>query len=200
MRGSSLFAEEHSMLKVVTLSLLGVMAMVGFTAAADNAKSALDFKAKSIKGKEVDLSQYKGKVLLVVNVASKCGLTPQYEPLEALHEKYANQGLAVLGFPCNQFGAQEPGTDAEVEEFCKSTYDVKFDLFSKIDVNGDNACDLYQYLTSLDAKPAGKGKISWNFEKFLIGRDGQVVARFAPRTSPTDPEVIKAIEAELAKK
>jgi glutathione peroxidase len=176
------------------------MAMAGFTAAADNAKSPLDFKAKSIKGKEVDLSQYKGKVLLVVNVASKCGLTPQYEPLEALHEKYADKGLAVLGFPCNQFGAQEPGTNAEVEEFCKSTYDVKFDLFSKIDVNGDNACDLYKYLTSLDAKPAGKGKISWNFEKFLIGRDGQVVARFAPRTSPTDPEVIKAIEAELAKK
>jgi glutathione peroxidase len=190
------------MLKFFSVSMLGLLVMASIVSAADqgDAKSVLDFKTKSIQGKEVDLSQYKGKVLLVVNVASKCGLTPQYEQLEALHEKYGDKGLAVLGFPSNQFGAQEPGSDEEIADFCKATYDVKFDLFSKTDVNGENASDLYKYLTSVDAKPAGKGKISWNFEKFVIGRDGNVIARFSPRTSPNDPEVMKVIEAELAKK
>jgi glutathione peroxidase len=176
------------------------MLMATVVSAADRG-SDIDYKVKSIKGKEVDLGdKYKGKVLLVVNVASKCGLTPQYESLETLHEKYADKGLAVLGFPCNQFGAQEPGTEEQIEEFCKSTYDVKFDLFKKVDVNGDNADPLYKHLTAVDTKPAGKGKISWNFEKFLIGRDGKVVARFSPQTAPDDPSVVKAIEAELAKK
>jgi glutathione peroxidase len=190
------------MLKLFMLSLLGVIAMAGLSLAADkgDAKSAHDFTVKSIQGKEVDLSEYKGKVLLVVNVASKCGLTPQYEQLQEVHEKYSDKGLAVLGFPCNQFGGQEPGTEAEIAEFCKANYDVSFDLFSKIDVNGDEAHGLYKHLTAADTKPTGKGKISWNFEKFLIDREGNVVARFAPRTSPSDPEVIKAIEAELAKK
>jgi glutathione peroxidase len=154
----------------------------------------------SLDGKEVDLSKYEGKVVLVVNVASKCGLTPQYEQLQALHDKFAEQGLAVIGFPCNQFGAQEPGTPDEIREFCSSNYHVSFDLFAKIDVNGDGACPLYKYLTALDTRPTEKGKISWNFEKFIINRHGEVVARFAPRTKPNDPEVLKVIEAELAQK
>lgn len=186
------------MFKILALGSFALLMMAGVSSAADS--NAHEFTVKSIKGKEVDLSKYKGKVLLVVNVASKCGLTPQYEQLESLHEKYSDKGLAVLGFPCNQFGGQEPGTDAEVEEFCKSTYDVKFDLFSKVDVNGENAAPLYKALTSTETKPVGPGKISWNFEKFVIGKDGQVVARFSPKTSPTDPEVIKVLEAELAKK
>ena len=161
---------------------------------------ALNFKVKTITGKEVDLAKYQGKVVLVVNTASECGLTPQYEGLEALHEKYNKQGLAVLGFPCNQFGKQEPGSDLEIAKFCESNYKVKFDMFSKVDVNGEGATPLYKYLTGLEAKPKGKGKVSWNFEKFLIGRDGSVVARFDPKTAPDDPEVVTAIAAELAKK
>jgi len=162
--------------------------------------SDISFKMQSLDGKEVELTKkYKGKVLLVVNVASKCGLTPQYTDLEALHEKYAAKGLCVLGFPCNQFLQQEPGTASEIREFCTTKYGVKFDMFEKIEVNGDGACPLYKHLTALPTLPKGTGDITWNFEKFLVGRDGKVVARFAPRTKPTDPDVIKAIEAELAK-
>jgi glutathione peroxidase len=162
--------------------------------------SDIGYKMKSLDGREVDLAeQYKGKVLLVVNVASKCGLTPQYKDLQALHEEYGDKGLCVLGFPCNQFGQQEPGSADEIREFCSANYGVKFDLFGKIDVNGDGACELYKHLTALDTQPKGAGKIGWNFEKFLVGRDGKVVARFEPRTKPTEPLVIQAIEAELGK-
>lgn len=168
--------------------------------AAKKVPPALDFKMKTLAGKEIHLGKYHGKVMLVVNVASRCGLTPQYEPLQKLHEKYADQGLAVLGFPCNQFRAQEPGTAAEIRQFCRKNYGVTFDMFAKIDVNGDGACPLYKHLTSSETKPKGPGKISWNFEKFLIARNGQVVARFAPKTRPDDPELVKRIEAELAKK
>ena len=160
----------------------------------------LTFVMKSLDGKDVDLSKYQGKVVLIVNVASKCGLTPQYEQLQALHEKHVKDGLAVLGFPCNQFRSQEPGTAEQIKEFCRVNYGVTFDLFAKIEVNGDGACGLYKLLTALDTKPAGPGPISWNFEKFIVGRNGEVVARFAPRTTPDDPEVLKVIEAELAKK
>jgi glutathione peroxidase len=162
--------------------------------------SDIDFTMKTLDGKKVDLAeQYKGKVLLVVNVASQCGLTPQYKELQALHEKYGDKGLCVLAFPCNQFGQQEPGSAAEIRGFCSSKYGVKFDLFGKIDVNGDGACDFYKHLTALDTQPKGAGKIGWNFEKFLIGRNGEVAARFEPRTKPTDPMVVQAIEAELEK-
>jgi glutathione peroxidase len=190
------------MTKWSTMLLAGaVAACVSTSFAEEKPVSALNFKMKAIDGKEVDLAKkYGGKVVLVVNVASKCGLTPQYEELEALHEKYANKGLAVVGVPCNQFMQQEPGTNEEIAEFCRSTYNVKFDLLSKVDVNEETACPLYKYLTSLDTKPTGAGKISWNFEKFVIGKDGKVVARFAPRTAPDAPEVIKTIEEELAKK
>jgi glutathione peroxidase len=154
---------------------------------------------KAIDGKEVDLAQYKGKVVLMVNVASKCGLTPQYEGLEALYEKYKDKGVVVLGFPCNQFGAQEPGTEAEIAEFCAKDYGVKFPLFSKIEVNGAGAAPLYKTLTATQTMPKGKGAISWNFEKFLIGKKGAVAARFAPGTEPDAKDLVAAIEAELAK-
>jgi glutathione peroxidase len=160
----------------------------------------LGLTMKSLDGKDVNLNNYQGKVVLIVNVASKCGLTPQYKQLQALHEKYAKDGLAILGFPCNQFLSQEPGTAEEIKEFCRANYGVGFDMFAKVEVNGDAACDLYKKLTALDTKPVGPGKISWNFEKFIIGRNGEVVARFAPRTKPDDAEVVKIIEAELAKK
>jgi len=184
-----------------TVLLAGVVAACVATADADEkAAGPLAYKVKSITGKEVDLAEHKGKVVLIVNVASACGLTPQYEQLEAIYEKYHDKGLVVLGFPCNQFGRQEPGTEAEIAKFCTDNYKIQFPLFSKIEVNGNGAAPLYQYLTALDTKPQAKGKISWNFEKFLVGRNGQVVARFAPPTSPDAAEVIALIEAELAKK
>jgi glutathione peroxidase len=183
-------------------TLLGVIVMTaGVTAtAADKAPPALDFTMKSLSGKDVDLKQYQGKVVLVVNVASKCGLTPQYKPLQALYEKHEKDGLVILGFPCNQFLHQEPGTAEEIQKFCTVNYGVTFPLFAKVEVNGKGACPLYQYLTALDTKPTGSGKISWNFEKFVIDRKGEVVARFSPRTAPDSPEVLRVIEAELAKK
>ncbi|MCR4411496.1 MAG: glutathione peroxidase [Thermoguttaceae bacterium] len=181
------------------LYALAVSASQGADPRAGKRPPALDFRMKTLAGKEVDLASYQGKVLLVVNVASKCGLTPQYQQLQALHEKYAKEGLAVLGFPCNQFGQQEPGTADEIQEFCRVNYGVSFDLFGKVEVNGPGACGLYKYLTSVETKPQGPGKIRWNFEKFVIGRSGEVVARFDPKTRPDDPEVIKVIEAELAK-
>jgi glutathione peroxidase len=160
-------------------------------------KSALRFTMESLDGKEVDLSKYQGKVVLIVNVASKCGLTPQYEQLQKLHEKYADQGLAILGFPCNQFAGQEPGAAAEIAEFCKKNYGVGFDMFAKVDVNGEKAADLYKLLTSLETKPTGAGNISWNFEKFVLDKDGFVVGRFGPRTKPDAPEVVELIEEQL---
>jgi len=189
------------MSRLTTLALaVGVFAMSIGTATAADKPAALNFKMKSLDGKEVDLSQYQGKVVMVVNVASKCGLTPQYKQLQALYEKYEKDGLVILGFPCNQFLHQEPGTAKEIQKFCSVNYGVSFPLFAKIEVNGDGACPLYKHLTALETKPTGAGKISWNFEKFVIGRNGEVVARFSPRTTPDAPEVVKVIQAELAKK
>src|SRR5208283_4581319 len=162
--------------------------------------AALNFKVQSLEGKEVDLAQYQGKVVLVVNVASKCGLTPQYKALEALFQKYNGQGLVILGFPCNQFSGQEPGTAEEIRTFCTSKYNVTFPLMAKVEVNGAGACDLYKNLKALDAKPKGPGEITWNFEKFVIGRNGAVVARFQPKTTPDAAEITKVIESELGKK
>lgn len=162
--------------------------------------AVLNFKMNRLDGKAADLSAYKGKVVLMVNVASQCGLTPQYEQLEGLHEKFSEKGLAVLGFPANEFGKQEPGSDTEISTFCKKNYGVKFDMFSKVVVKGEGQCPLYKYLTSKETDPKFAGDITWNFEKFLIGRNGEIVARFAPRVKPDAPEVVKAIEDELAKK
>lgn len=164
------------------------------------AATPLNEEMETLDGKKVNLAKkYKGKVVLLVNVASKCGNTPQYKPLEALHEKYGKEGLAVVGVPCNQFGKQEPGTSEEIAEFCEKNYGVKFDMLGKVDVNGENAAPLYKTLTDKKTDPKFGGKIPWNFEKFLFNRDGQVVARFAHKTQPDSPEVVKAIEAELAK-
>ena len=160
--------------------------------------AALNFKMKNIEGAEVDLAKYYGNVVLVVNVASKCGLTPQYEGLQELHEKHSGQGLSILGIPCNQFGKQEPGTEKEIKSFCQTKYDVSFDMFSKIDVNGDKRTGLYGYLTAFETKPQGPGNISWNFEKFLINRKGEVIARYSPKTAPDDADFVKAIETALA--
>ncbi|WP_029014518.1 glutathione peroxidase [Niveispirillum irakense] len=145
-----------------------------------------DFTAKTLDGKDVSLNEWRGKVLLIVNTASKCGFTPQYQGLEALHRDYAARGLAVLGFPCNQFGHQEPGDAAEIANFCSLTYDVSFPMFAKIDVNGDNAHPLYKWLKAQKPGLLGTEAIKWNFTKFLIDRTGTVVDRAAPTTKPED--------------
>ena len=146
--------------------------------------SIYDFSAAGIDGQERRLSDYAGQVLLVVNVASRCGFTPQYEGLEALQRAYAAQGFAVLGFPCNQFGRQEPGDEAEILGFCETQYGVSFPMFAKIEVNGDNAHPLYRWLKTQKPGVLGTEAIKWNFTKFLIGRDGQVISRFAPADTP----------------
>ena len=186
-----------------TILALGVFA--GMSTADEKTKKhdhqcALDFKMKTIDGKTVDLEDYEGNVVLIVNTASQCGLTPHYKGLQALYQKYKDKGFVVLGFPCNQFGSQEPGTDAEISKFCSTKFNVTFPMFSKIDVNGEKAAPIYKHLTSVDAKPAGKGPITWNFCKFLIDRDGQVASRFKHSADPTGNEMVKAIESELQKK
>ncbi|GHH07049.1 glutathione peroxidase [Sphingomonas glacialis] len=152
-----------------------------------------DLTVKAADGSPVDLSTYAGKVLLIVNTASKCGFTPQYEGLEALHRKFAGQAFEVLGFPCNQFGAQEPGDAAEIANFCSLTYDVTFPVFAKVDVNGANADPLFTELKKQAPGLLGLQGIKWNFTKFLVGKDGRVVERYAPTTKPAD------IEADIAK-
>jgi len=153
--------------------------------------AALNFTMNSIDGRPIDLSKYHGRVVLMVNVASQCGYTPQYAGLEELYKKYAANGLSILGFPSNDFGAQEPGSDAEIAQFCKQNYGVEFDMFSKIVVRGPGQAPLYKYLTT---HPKFSGQVDWNFEKFLVAPGGRVVNRFRPRTEPEDPEVIAAIE------
>ncbi|MBB5019205.1 glutathione peroxidase [Chitinivorax tropicus] len=145
-----------------------------------------DLSAPSISGQDTPLAQFKDKVLLIVNTASKCGFTPQYEGLEKLHEQYVDKGLAVLGFPCNQFGAQEPGTEGEIAEFCQLNYGVSFPMFAKIDVNGDNTHPIYQFLKKSAPGILGSEAIKWNFTKFLVDRNGKVIDRYAPTTKPED--------------
>jgi glutathione peroxidase len=167
-------------------------------AADKEAHSVLDFKVKDIDGQEVDLAKFKGDVLLIVNTASKCGLTPQYESLQSLHETYKDKGFQVLAFPANEFGQQEPGSDAEIKTFCKVNYDVSFPVFSKIVVKGEGIHPLYQFLTSEKTNPGNAGVIPWNFTKFLVDREGKVIARFEPKVTPDSPQVVKAIESALA--
>ena len=161
---------------------------------------ALNFMLKDIQGNPVKLSRYEGSVILMVNVASKCGNTPQYKSLEALYEKYKDKGLVVLGFPANEFGAQEPGTDKEIKEFCELTYKVAFPMFSKLVVKGEGIAPLYKFLTSKETNPKFSGDIEWNFAKFLISRKGEVVGRIKAGTDPATPSVVAAIEKELAAK
>ena len=162
-------------------------------------KGVLSFKLKDIDGKEVKLADYKGKVVLLVNVASKCGLTPQYKDLEAAYEKHQEKGLVILGFPANEFGKQEPGTEKEIKEFCTQNYKVTFPMFSKIVVKGEGIHPLYKFLTDEKTNPGMSGEIKWNFTKFLVSREGKVVKRIEPKIKVTEDDVVKAIEAELAK-
>jgi len=151
----------------------------------------------ALGGGQFDLGQFKGKATLVVNVASKCGLTPQYAELEKLHERFADRGFSVIGVPCNQFGGQEPGSDEEIATFCSTTYGVTFPMTEKVDVNGDERHPIYGELTATPDAEGKAGDIQWNFEKFLISPEGEVVARFRPMTTPEDAEVVKAVEAAL---
>jgi glutathione peroxidase len=173
----------------VFLSILLISLSVS---AGDNFHS---FKVKDIDGKDFDLASLKGKLVMVVNVASKCGLTPQYKDLQKLHEKYSDKGLVILGFPANNFGKQEPGTNFEIKTFCTSKYNVTFQMMAKVDVREEKAA-LYKYLTG---HTKFGGEIKWNFEKFLIGPDGEVLSRFTPKTKPKSKEVISAIETSLKK-
>ena len=155
-----------------------------------------DFEARQINGQNVPLSEFTGKVMLIVNTASQCGFTPQFGGLEELHKNYAGKGLAVLGFPCNQFGSQDPGSDSEISEFCQVNYGVSFPMMSKIDVNGPAAHPLYKWLSSEAPGLLGSKAIKWNFTKFLVGKDGQVIKRYAPTDKPAD--LVKDVEAALA--
>jgi glutathione peroxidase len=186
------------------LSLCAVLAFALSATAADKEKpkvsGPLDFKMKSIDGKEVDLNQYKGKVVLLVNVASRCGYTPQYEGLQKLYDKHSKDGLVIIGVPANEFGKQEPGTNEEIAKFCESNYKVTFPMLAKVVVKGNGITPLYDYLTSKESDPDYAGAISWNFEKFLVSRDGKVVGRFKSAVKPEDEKFVGAIKAELDKK
>jgi glutathione peroxidase len=162
------------------------------------AETLYDFSLLTIDGAEQRLADYRGKAVLVVNVASKCGLTPHYRGLQQLYDEYREDGLEILGFPCNQFGAQEPGSDAEVKQFCSTRYSVSFPMFSKLEVNGAGRAPLYAWLTAEKTKPDGPGDIAWNFTKFVVGKDGAVKARFNPRVEPSDAALRGAIDAALA--
>lgn len=171
--------------------------MVTVTAGDKTAESVYEFKLTNIDGKETSLSEFQGKVLLIVNTASECGFTPQYEGLQATHEEYSDDGLVVMGFPANNFGGQEPGTDDEIKKFCKVNYGVSFPMFSKISVKGDDQHPLFTYLTSAE-NPDFTGEIKWNFEKFLINKQGKLIHRFRSDVKPQSDEIKKAIEKELS--
>ncbi len=175
---------------------LTVLALLLPAAALFAASNVYDFTLPSIDGSDAPLSQYKGKVLLLVNVASKCGYTPQYAGLESLYEKYKDQGLVVIGFPANNFGAQEPGTNAEIKTFCTRTYHVSFPMYAKVSVKGSDMTPLYQYLTE-QANPSTNGEIGWNFTKFLVDRNGNVVGRFESKMKPDDAALTGAVEKAL---
>ena len=159
--------------------------------------SIYDVEEKLLEGDPVALSEYKGKAMLIVNVASRCGFTPQYEGLQALYEKYRDRGLEILGFPCNQFLAQEPGTEEEIRQFCSSVYSVSFPIFRKVEVNGENRHPLYEILTELPDTDGNAGDVQWNFEKFLVSPEGEVVGRFRTMITPEDPALVGAIEKSL---
>jgi glutathione peroxidase len=176
---------------VWALLLLGTVAMAG-------EKTIYDFTVNSIDGESTSLSRYRGRVLLVVNVASRCGFTPQYAALEKLYEKYQDRGFEILGFPANNFGGQEPGSNQEIKTFCSAKYNVTFPMMAKVSVKGGDQTPLYQFLTDKSANPQTGGEIQWNFTKFLIGPAGHPAARFAPDVAPDDPRVAAAIEKELS--
>ena len=185
----------------LVLFLFSMVVTASMTLASDKeATSVYDFMMKSIDGKDISLSAYKGKVLLIVNVASRCGYTPQYEGLETLFRKYKEKGFMILGFPANNFGWQEPGTDAEIRAFCTTTYDVTFDMFSKISVRGSDQHPLYHFLTSGVANSALAGDVKWNFQKYLVDRKGNLVAKFKTAVEPLSSDMTSAIEKALGEK
>lgn len=159
----------------------------------------LNFTMKTLDGKDLELAKFQGKVVLIVNVASFCGYTDQYKGLQALHEKYHKDGLVIIGVPANEFGAQEPGSDKEIAEFCATNYGVKFVMLSKVVVKGAGICPLYKYLTDPATNPKFADPIGWNFEKFLIGRNGEVVGRYKSKVKPDDAEFVRTLQAELGK-
>jgi len=178
----------------------GIVSTPAKMAAAPKEKSVLEFTMKDIDGKDVKLSKYKGNVIMFVNTASKCGYTPQYEGLEKIYEKYKDKGFVILGFPANNFGAQEPGTESEIKEFCTLKYHVSFPMFSKISVKGDDQHPLYGFLTNKESDPEFSGDITWNFNKFLVDKSGKIVARFSSKDTPESETVTAAIEKYLAAK
>jgi glutathione peroxidase len=180
---------EHCVELCVALCVTAGMAL--------GASSVHEFTMKSLDGKQVPLASFKGKVMLVVNVASQCGYTYQYEALQALYETYKSRGFVIAGFPANNFGEQEPGTDAEIQTFCKSKYSVTFPMFSKISVKGSDKAPLYQFLTDAKTNPKTGGEIQWNFTKFLVDRNGKVIQRFEPAVEPDSKEIEAAVEAAL---
>lgn len=182
---------------VSTLALFFVKAKDSKNDGKGTAKSVYDFTLKNAKGQDVKLSDYRGKVVMLVNVASKCGYTPQYEGLQKIYERYKDQGFTILGFPANNFGAQEPGTDEEIQQFCRINYGVTFPVFSKISVKGDDKHPLYKYLTEKETNPRFAGEIKWNFNKFLVSKDGKIIARFESADKPEDAKVTQAIESAL---
>lgn len=182
----------------LTLSVLPAVSAEDGSTRGNMAKSIHDFTLKDIDGKDVSLARFNGKVLLVVNVASKCGFTPQYEGLQKIYAKYQSKGFEILGFPANNFLGQEPGTNEEIKTFCSTRYNVTFPIFSKISVKGADIHPLYKFLTDKETNPEFAGDIPWNFTKFLIGRDGKIIARFGPRDTPESEKVIQAIEKGLA--
>lgn len=185
----------------IILAGLGVLVLLAFTNVShpthskDMKDSIYNFNVTTIDGQQKPMADYKGKVLLIVNVASKCGFTPQYEGLEAIYKEYKDQGFEVLGFPCNQFGSQEPGTEQDIKSFCSLTYNVSFPMFSKVDVNGDNTHPLYEYLKNEKSGVLGSKAIKWNFTKFLVDKEGNVIERYASATKPES--ITEKIEALL---
>lgn len=184
----------------ITFLFVAAFMLYGNLAADAKTKSVLDFKMKDIDGKDVKLNKYKGKVLLVVNTASKCGYTEQYAGLQSIYDKYNAKGFYVLGFPANNFGGQEPGTAEEIKEFCTTKYKVTFPMFAKVSVKGEDQDPLYKFLTQKETNPAFAGDITWNFNKFLVDRKGKIIARFTSKDAPESEKVVAAIEKELSKK
>ncbi len=199
MKTSYKLSQGFCFTSILVLSLTMALLNANAQASTNPVESPLDFRMKTLDGMEADLSQYKGKVMLFVNVASKCGLTPQYTALQVVYEKYQDQGFVILGFPANNFGSQEPGTNTEIQQFCTVNYGVSFPMFAKISVKGSDKHPLYAFFTESKTNPDFSGEIQWNFTKFLIGRDGSVVNRFEPKIVPDSPEVIAAIEKALRK-
>jgi glutathione peroxidase len=184
------------MLVLLVVTTVGISQRAGL-AEGSKTRSILDFTMKNIDGKDVPLSGFRGKVLLVVNVASECGYTPQYKGLEALFRKFKSRGFEILAFPANNFGGQEPGTNAEIKKFCKTTYDVSFNLFSKISVKGSDQHPLYAFITSTVTNPKFSGDVQWNFQKYLVDRSGSLIGKFPPATEPLSRELVTAIESAL---